>query len=1157
MLDLYRASAGSGKTYTLAKKYIWYFITIMGADGKVRLRTDGELADSARHILAVTFTNKATNEMQMRIVESLFALASYPEKSEIREIPDKRVSVISKPDYMQAFVDELGVNPDEIARVCGKALAILLENYSDFNVSTIDSFFQQVLRTFAYESEINDAYQVEIDSAYLSTIGVDKTLEEIDNNADDTDTRYWVQKLIDRTAKGKWNIFTRSEYSREENPYKNFIDSVKKMETEQYKENRKEIEDYFRSGSDFRQLYEDLSDRYENPVKEAYSKMKEAFKNFYSCLPDDLRSARPNAHIGKYKSACTKIGKFKNWDYADVDSPLQPEEILKLPKMEQWMAQNPEFGSKICDKYEEAYQLYDNWLRLAHSMEFLHWKLYSVNLPYYALFGIVTRKRQEYLDETNAIELGETSMILKGIIGEDDTPFVYERMGNNLDHFLIDEFQDTSRMQWSNLAPLLRESIARGKENLIIGDAKQSIYRFRNADPTLIMRHVPNAFRGNVSEKGSLPSENTNYRSELHVVEFNNSFFKYLASAVDSLTRPSETGRLSFKDLYSNVEQTPNKTGDEGYIEIRQYEGNKETFENEVNSQLPQLICELMDRGFEQKDIAVLVNTNEEGDKVIKSLMEYNLTREEKAREIRFVGERSLKISSSRAVGVIISVLENMARGADPTNRDAEELKIKGLGNWNDIMANIRFYQMQHPDMTLAELLESYLNAGNDFNALSSLLQHLQSFAIPALVEAITATFVPDDLRKTDAIYISAFQDIVLEYCDSHPIDIGSFLNWWERKSKSASVSSPEGTNAVQVLTIHKSKGLQYKCVIAPFVNWSMADEIPKKGYREWIWVKPSYIEHDTIQLPPVVPVETSPEILGTQHEAELINYFDMSKMDRINKAYVAFTRAEKELYIFSQLKAKAKKSTLSAASDMKIGRFLREFLSEYPEAEESLDSNIFTIGRKYNPRMKKMERAKLEGKNMNKEKEESEKSVMTLALDSYDSVSSPDFIKYKDSDMPSQNAVNDEESDMDPRSEGNIKHAVLELVNKADDLPDAVRHLVITGIIPDSKASGILESLSFAIHGEVSARWFDGSARVMAERPILLPGSMTRRPDRVMIYPDGHAEVVDYKFGQIDTSNKYRNQIARYVRLLKETGLYTDVKGYIWYVNENHITEV
>lgn len=1174
MLELYRASAGSGKTYNLAKKYIKYLITISEENRKTRLRTYPELADSAKHILAITFTNKATNEMQMRIVESLNNLAF--QTPEYKIVNGRRTIV--KPVYMQDFIDELKVSVVEIAKICRLALSILLENYSDFNVSTIDSFFQQVLRTFAYESEINDSYQVELDNDFLSELSVDATLEEIDNNSDDSYTKYWIQALMDRTERGKWNIFTKSKNDKSENPYMQFINSVKKMETEQYKHYRKEIEDYFERNNDeadFVRLYEDLYEKYDRQAERAYQSAVKSFRRLYNWMPQELHEA--TGDLGKFQVMCTTMlglnGKKKPRRdiFPEKGSGLQFVDLMHLekPKVKRWLDSNPESATQLIEIFKDVCSSFDRWKNIITGPEFRHWKLYSANMPYFALFGIVNRKRQEYLDESNSIQLAETASILKDVIGDTDTPFVYERLGTRLNHFLIDEFQDTSRMQWDNLAPLLSESMSRGNDNLVIGDAKQSIYRFRNADPSIIMKVVPETFE-KVVPRGMKPEENTNYRSDLHLVQFNNSFFKYLAHRIDNEIADPDGSRMKFEELYANVAQRPNRQSNSGYVELRLFEETASTATETVTDQVAQLAAELIERGYKQRDICVLVSRNKESVEVSKGFVKYNNERNQDAPELKFVSEKSLLVASSRAVGIIISVLHNLAKGSNPEIRSGEESRLKGVASVQDILANFKFFQMQNPGKSVPDLLDEYFAGEHDFNALSDMLAEMQSLAIPAIVESVVAKFIDDKIVREDALYISAFQDLVLEYCESHPTDIGSFLKWWERKSKSASVVSPEDTDAIRILTIHKAKGLEYPCVIVPFANWNLIDKYPSPKQAEWLWVTPDpIISHDEIEMPPYIPVSTSSLLEHTVHQPLLQNYFDLVRMDVVNRAYVAFTRAEHELYIFASLGKKTPAGHKPVLQGM--GNCLYDFCNSFKNLQEvtyPTSENIEFISQSQiemseSPTIVKigrpLDRDEIE-KDETKRIQAKENAPESVIFETYTAHPAPDFLKYRAVEIPevmTEADVAADEQDLDPRSEGNIKHAVLERVNTVSDLEPAVRHLSLAGLIPPGMEGQIKTSIEIALKNPKVKKWFDGSGKLFAERYVLEKDKPLKRPDRLLVYPDGTAMVIDYKFGRLENSAKYHYQVRNYIKRLRHTGSFTNVEGYLWYVNENHIEQV
>lgn len=1189
MLDLHRASAGSGKTYALARKYIWFLITISQEGEPRRLRTDAELADSARHILAVTFTNKATNEMQQRIVDKLFSLGNSPVEygRDAQGNPQ-----ISKPDYMREFAGTLGVDPKRVAAVCRKALSLLLENYSDFKVSTIDSFFQLVLRTFAYESDLNDAYQVELDSEFLSQVGVDGTLEEIDANEGDRATPYWIRRLMERGEK-RWNIFSREKSTMPgvSNPYTEFVKSVQRLDNEEYKLIRDEMEDYFSSSPDFISLYEGLACKYEKPVKEAFREMRDICSDILSFLPGELQGVGSRTVLGQLISRLRRFAKpgEKDWR-SDPDKKLKVEQYFvsgygeDSAAFRKILAPYGGLAGKLSEAMARLQSAFETWTAARTSPDFCHWMLYSANIPYLALFSIASRKRQEYLDEANAVELGETSMILHGVIGDSDAPFIYERLGSTLNHFLVDEFQDTSRLQWENLRPLLTESLSRDNGNLIIGDAKQSIYRFRNADPSLITSVVPEQFGAMVNPIGNRPEENTNFRSSQRIVQFNNSFFEYLVRCLDS-TASAEDGRRLFGPLYANVVQTPNKSESAGYVEIalpgptqgkrRKDAPERQGFNEWMLERVPRLVASLVARGYRQKDIAVLVSRHSEAESMIASFIDYNSGLGPDDSPISFVSEQSLKLANSPSVKIIVGVLQNLAKGFRPQINEGDERLKKGVGNWADIESSFKFFAMGREGMSRAELLDAYLNERPGLDNIGNVLSRLQSMALPALVEASVAAFVPEQARRRDAVFIAAFQDLLLEYCDGHPTDVASFLKWWERKSESASISSPEETDAVRVMTVHKSKGLEFDCVIIPFANWDMADAAGSSK-TEWRWVKPERISHpdQDMKLPPYIPVETSALMQSTTHRTLLDDFHDMVKMDRLNSAYVAFTRASRELYVFANdpdalSGGDAAVDSGTVAGRFKTGRYLADFFNLVTGSEFNADrsdrtrvcASDFNVAEGETPDHPVILTVGTPGVPPGQTSDEPDGDI--IRFDDYRSIlPEADELRYRQADLPAVVEAQDIEDDiapaeLDPRSEGNIKHAVLQYVRTAVDLPAAVRHVCASGLLDPHMAEGIRAELTEALANPEVAPWFDGKARVIAERPILMKGRVTRRPDRILVFPDKHAVVVDYKFGKHDDSGKYRRQIGRYVALLAKTGLFKSVEGYIWYVNEHIIEKV
>lgn len=1116
LLELHRASAGSGKTYTLAKKYLWYFLTIKEEDKPRRLRTVPELYDSASHILAITFTNKATNEMRQRIVEKLDALAFPPQSGH--------------PDYQQEFCDTLNVSATELSRVCRRALHILLENYSEFQVSTIDSFFQLVLRTFAYETDLNDSYAIELDSDYLAKVGIDATLNDIEERKASLGVTRWINILMERSREQgeKWNIFQKREDSR--SIYYRFLKSVGKLENEDFKQVREALEQYFEQTPDLPEIYDSLDEKYMSPLHAPFDRMRRAA----SRLETLMLTAGDDPTKNKFRDHAAKCLRCK-WNHLPSTTetkfaPLKADSFAGTTYQKRRKAE-PEFYDIAEPLYQEMTDAREQWLAAFESPEFRHWNLYKKNFPYLGLLSVTLRKRREYLEENNSVELAETNSLLSRIIGHDDAPFIYERLGTRLNHFLIDEFQDTSRMQWNNLRPLLSESLSRGYENLLIGDAKQSIYRFRNADPSLIAERVERQF-DNVKALGNTPGENTNWRSDPQVVNFNNDFFSFLSDRLTTLREEQSADGIDFRSLYGNVRQQtrPGKTGkplaDGGYVQIDIVAADKkDEAEAAIASRIPEMVLELLDRGYKLGDIAVLVDTNDQGESIISEFTGYNNESAPDARKIEFIYEQSLKIASSPSVKLILTTLDTIGRGADPEVREGTDATRRGVADWNEVKCNFRVFALRNPELSTPEQLEKFLASGSDSDAVADMLADMQAVTLPALVEAIAATFLPDAMRRRDAPFIAAFQDIVLEYCESRPSDIASFLLWWERRGAKASISSPEGVDAVNVMTVHKAKGLEFPCVIIPFAQFQFLSA--PKGKSEWRWVRPEVVAIDNVTLPPFIPVDTSADMVGTAHEPAYREYVDMVTMDSLNKLYVGFTRAVNELYI---LCAEGKKRDALSTSSL-----LRTFF------DADNNTNLMTLGERYgqSPVKRKVDK------------------TPASVIEDYTARITPDFLKYREEELPQVVDAEDyEEEDTDPRSEGNLMHAVMEQVVVADDLHKAVRKLRRKGILPDDKADEIEDFLCNKIATVETRHWFDGTMRVINERPLLGGGNM-RRPDRVMVTPDGEAIVVDYKFGSSANAQRYVRQIRNYMYNLRRTGRFRRLRGFLWFLREDSLHEV
>lgn len=915
MLNIQRASAGSGKTYTLARQYILNLIAFKNEEGKWFLRSSCQIEDALTHILAITFTNKATNEMKRRIVENLSLLA-------------KATNTIVTPQllkdtpYLKEFHEITGKSYSDIGAAAERALRIVLNNYSQFKISTIDSFFQEILRTFTFEANLKDSYQLEIDSKFVTDAALDAAMHELDTKPSSMgNASFWLKTIMKQEAEisTKWNLFNKKASSK--SIYAKLKSALLQLENENFKEIKEQLEDYFDSGKNIATLpktYLELRDKANQERDNLLKKIKKA-----------ASEAQQYLLTNNIENQVTKI--FKN--HIDIAMAMRMKDSFgktintgKTVVLKKYFYDNHPVDLLAKDLYAGL----DEWDNPSVNSYHKAWTVYGDLLPYLGLLLEIKVFLKEVLDRDNLIQLSDTSYILKKIIGNDDAPFVYERLGARLDHYLIDEFQDTSRMQWDVLHPLLNEGLSQDKDSLIIGDPKQSIYRFRNADHRLITQVVPSTFR-NHKASGMSKEENTNWRSQKRIVNFNNYFFKALAKQLSEIS-VAASPENDFNHLYGNVVQYPDHKDNLGYVEIRRFskekisedddkeqnEDEETSFESFALSNLAPLIVELIERGYNQKDICVLVNTNLEGKEVVESFISYNDSVEENSQKIDFISEESLLVSSSPAVEIIIGVLEKLAN-PKPDKKPSQEEESGSTSeisvetsqkpkyySWLSIKNSYNLFCRNYPDIPPAERLMKFLKEEQFDDAIPDLMKNLPVPTLSAIVEAAANTFLDTSMLKAEALYISSLQDLVTEYSASHANDPASFLEWWKTRGVLMSVATPEGTDAVQIMTIHKSKGLEFKCVIVPFANDALT---PSHTKEEWRWITPVVLPE--LEFPPVLPVKTTKNLIGSAHEPVYRQYFHQFLTDKLNTYYVAFTRAKDELYIFTTKKLK-KGSTIA-----------------------------------------------------------------------------------------------------------------------------------------------------------------------------------------------------------------------------------------------------
>lgn len=848
MLEVYKASAGSGKTFRLAQQYISLLLGSKDADGRYRLNRPG--TKTHRHILAITFTNKATEEMKSRIVHELALLADM-EPSWLKEGKTSK--------YAADLCALYGCTPAELKNAATAALKTLLFDFNFFHVNTIDAFFQVILRTFAREAELNGTYSIELDNRAMVAEGVSRLLNSLTEDPEGTRrlSDYITTDMSNRVKNGTGaNIFDRKGQL-----YSTLLKQFSNLFAEKVALNMERMNEYFSDPTLFQDFIKAIADRRKAIAAQITVLEDTAKKEINDCMKalSADRKAADDIHSNVIKALNKEAaGIISNSTYF-VKYAANNNASLDFKKN---TAPHPAFENALLEASKAIVARNE---QIAHlECEIVLLKSISKNNLTLALMKTLLEHIAEYRAENNALLLSDTGSLLSSLLGEGDTPFVYERMGVWLSNFLIDEFQDTSAMQWKILHPLVKEGLANGNDSLIIGDEKQCIYRFRNSDPTLLGSQVDKDFTG--LTEITQTNANTNWRSSKDVVEFNNALFHAMAA------------RNGIAEIYANVRQTvaPKHKNHAGYIHVRLVDADKEEFAETVLANLTADINRQLAAGYKPSDIVVLARGKTEAKWVVETLQ---------ADGHEVISDDAMMLAISPAVKIIVNGLRAYSNSLRTVNPDDKTARISNL------IADFESGIIDGIDPNTALTRAINATAAPEFSA----PDEISSWSLPLLVEDIITRSLPEDERRRQHLYISAFCDVVTDFCEKNTADVDGFLRWWDINASELKVSVPEDKQSIRVMTIHKAKGLEFPCVHIPFGKWEAVKFIDPE------WVDMDGIALDGIDsrlVPPLLLVDFSQAIADTPLADTYRRRVDEQTLDEINVLYVAFTRAKDELSV-------------------------------------------------------------------------------------------------------------------------------------------------------------------------------------------------------------------------------------------------------------------
>ena len=1056
---VYQSSAGSGKTYTLVKEYL-----------KIVLRNPSDF----RHTLAVTFTTKATEEMSVRIIDTLKKLAEGGENELAKVLEDET----------------------KIPDIPGRAKLVLetiLHNYSDFLVSTIDSFFTRILRSFAREIKLQIGYDIELDQDTALEKVADEMLDEIGTNKELTDyiTGYVFNNIdddkgwkIDKYIKGLAKEIFKERYREKKNILEN-----------------KDVADTKNKVSELTKLLKNIKNTFENYFDEKSREAEEIINTHHLTIDDFLqKKAGVMGYLlnhlrnkGDYEPGKRTLDAYDDrtkWYKKDADNKFEINRALDDGL--------DELLHEVIDYYEKGKKEYFSAVAVLNTVYII------------GIFEDLARKLRDYRNENKILFISDINFLLESIISGDNCPFIYEKTGNKIKNFLIDEFQDTSNYQWKNFLPLIVNSLSENNFSMVVGDVKQAIYRWRNGNMKLMLEQIYKDLE-NFKENTDVIDLEKNYRSYDEIVKFNNMFFesaktKYLLKRKDGKPEPGEDSEHSrlIGRTFNSIKQIPDEKKKGGYVNFTFYKSNQDddedTPKDKSKAKMVASIKECIKDGFEYKDITVITRKNTEATEVANYLAGQGL---------EVVSSESLLLYNSPTIKFLINTLKFISDHRNTLSRTEMLYNyIVYLKNEEQEPNNIfNRHKKESEELFHTELPEGFFRSDDK----TKLRAFLGSLTIYELIENLIQIF---SLNSKPDAYLLKFQDVILEYSKKNNTDIMSFLEWWEANKEEHSIILPDELNAIKVMTVHKAKGLQNKIIIIPFANWDLnidstkdlivvSSDVPPFGASSAYFVK---------------PVNT---LKDSYFEKDFLNEYYLTKVDNLNLLYVAFTRAVERLYV----SVPAKKSKDG------IRKVIESVLMESSgKKEEYADGEVFECGK----------REKKKSKTIKSEIESYELKDYISTEWYRKIIIKPKYQKIK--------ILKDEALTLKTLW-GVLLHNVLSLITTRKDLDKAIIMMQNEGVISDEMKKGLKEKATNVLNNKRAKEWFEEGWEVKAESEILLQNGTILRPDRVLI-KNKTACVIDYKTGKEKDDDK--KQVTNYAKILKDMG-FEKVEKYLLYINDEY----
>lgn len=1057
---VYRASAGSGKTYTLVREYL-----------KMALNDDNPL--KFKNILAITFTNKAAAEMKERVILMLKKLS----------IMDETLSNAEK-NLFYELRNALNLTDNQLKIRSKNILNAILHNYGDFSICTIDSFMHRVVRTFAKELKIPVNFSVELSNDIIIQTAVAEILEKV--GKDDAITRALIGFTEYKTDEEK-NMQIEDDIS------DTAADLLKEQTIREIKKiSNLSVDEFIKT----RRELEEKCNAYEKKLLETGKK----------CLKILRDSGLESGDFYQTDSGIARF--FNNLGFYQPGSALEIKKfLLDTLNHDKWTSGKADSTAKkaIEAKKDELADLAWSAIHLIRNNQASYLLDFMVKNSLYtiAVLNELYKVIEHIREQESIIHISEFNQRVSEIVFSEPAPFIYERLGERYQHFLIDEFQDTSILQWQNMLPLIENGLSNGNTSLIVGDGKQAIYRFRGGDVEQFS-NLPKPYPADIdnikkyryeslARYFSKPDDllDTNYRSKSNIVDFNNRLYKFLSEKILDAEQ---------QKIYADIEQKASKIESGGYIRIDFIPKNSESGDEPEGhpEKTVEIINELrINKKYRPRDIVILTRTGNQGTKIAQILLK---------NKIPVISNESLLVESSNEVGFLVSWLHIL---------NGENVSVNRLNICNYLItktklpyADLDTFIARHnplPEITFYEIMK---NAGFDFQP-----EKIRNHQLPEICNIICRIF---EIQPRNNPHLQFFLEAVWSLSNKSATDISMLLEWWNENRPKLSICMPTDSDAVRIMSVHKSKGLQFPVVIIPFAL----------SHRK-IHVSTQWVE-DREKLPENLPAARIP-LSKTLLSTDLANLYNEEKkkntLDALNLLYVATTRPEDALIILTG--RTGKNETATEGWEKYLEAFVgNDKITQKPQGKFEWGNPDF-INERISEELDQII-----------EKDDNQKDN-----GSYETGNWQSRISFR----RQANVFWDTEKETDSMDFGNLVHTIMGSILVPEDIEPTIDRFIDTGAILKKNKEKLIGLIRTITNHPLLEEYYGPGLTILNEKEIMLEDGSIIRPDRVVMKNE-QIMVIDYKTG-IKTE-KHSQQIKKYLQSLAK--LYNaNPSGLIVYLNE------